>query len=134
MRNLTVLTLVLAASAASAAELYRWVDKDGVVHYDDKAHPQAKYIIVNSSNGPGLDAAAIARAAECRKQQADLDLYRNATGLQQVDALGNKKDLTDQERLQLLDLQEKKVKDACGAVPPPTAAKAPPAAATSAPP
>ena len=40
-------TLVASASAA-AVELYRWVDKDGLVHYSDQPGPGAEKITVQS--------------------------------------------------------------------------------------
>jgi hypothetical protein len=37
--NILMLMLMLAAGAAHAGEMYRWVDKDGKVHYTDQPPP-----------------------------------------------------------------------------------------------
>jgi glutaredoxin len=39
MRALLVLFILLSMQAAYADDLYRWVDKDGQVHYSDTPHP-----------------------------------------------------------------------------------------------
>jgi hypothetical protein len=45
MRKCLVLAgLSVLAAAASATEVYRWVDEDGVVHYSDAPHPGAQKI------------------------------------------------------------------------------------------
>ena len=38
---LLILTIMLLATSAHAAKMYRWVDKDGNVHYSDKVPPEA---------------------------------------------------------------------------------------------
>src|SRR5271154_5682613 len=43
----------LAASAATAAVVYKWVDGDGVVHYSDQPVPGAEKIYTSSSGKIG---------------------------------------------------------------------------------
>lgn len=45
MRTCLVLAgLSVLAAAASAVEIYRWVDEDGVIHYSDSPHPGAEKV------------------------------------------------------------------------------------------
>jgi Domain of unknown function (DUF4124) len=81
-RGLCIVVGLLAALAAQAAVVYRWVDPDGVVHYSDQPVPGAEKIVTagkSSLNGssaasapanpspngqqPRADAAAQARTA-----------------------------------------------------------------------
>jgi len=39
-----ILILLVACSVATAAEVYRWVDQDGVVHYSDRPHEDAEKV------------------------------------------------------------------------------------------
>ena len=128
MRLALACTLMLLAGTASAAEAWRWVDKNGVVHYGDQPRQDARFLEVKPHSGNGPDAAMLAMAAECQRQKAELDGYRRASSLRQVDALGNVHTFTEQERLKLLEVTEKKVKDTCSGGPP-----APPAPNTEAP-
>lgn len=47
---------VLAASALPA-QVYRWVDEDGVIHYSDTPHPDAEEIFLPDSEPPPPGAA-----------------------------------------------------------------------------
>lgn len=40
--------MLLAFNVAQAVELYRWVDKDGVVHYSETPHPEADKIRIGT--------------------------------------------------------------------------------------
>ena len=121
MRLAFLFTLMLSCGSASAAETWRSVDKNGVVHYSDTARPGAKFLEVKPASGNGPDGKTLARTEACKQQKADLERYRAATGLQQTDALGNVHPFTEQERMQFLEKTEKAVKDACG--PPPAPAE-----------
>ena len=134
MRVLTFLVLALCAGAVSAAEVYRWVDRDGVVHYGDKPKHDAEQLDVRPPGGgsPAADdeaaKAAQARIAECEKQKAQLDLYRKAPSIKETNSLGQTHEYSAEERLKFLSLMQQKVTEACA--PPPgeaPAAEAPPA-------
>lgn len=77
MRILVALTVICAAAAVHAQQLYKWVDEAGKVHYSDRPPPQSarsgqKLDIRSKPAAPsdGGDAAAPANA----KSMADLDL------------------------------------------------------------
>lgn len=46
---LTVVALVLAAGAQAATTTYKWVDKNGVVHYSDRPAPGAEKVEVREA-------------------------------------------------------------------------------------
>ncbi len=49
MRLWLLMLLIAAAGLAAAAETYRWVDKDGHVHYSDRPRPGAERIELESA-------------------------------------------------------------------------------------
>ena len=53
MRLWLLMLLIAAAGLAAAAETYRWVDKDGHVHYSDRPRPGAERIELESA-APGI--------------------------------------------------------------------------------
>ncbi len=46
-----ILLMVLICSAASAAEVYRWVDESGQVHYSDTPREGAELVILQKAQG-----------------------------------------------------------------------------------
>lgn len=48
MRRLLFTLILLAAGAALAATVYRWVDENGVVHYSDQPHANAEKVHVEA--------------------------------------------------------------------------------------
>jgi hypothetical protein len=60
IRLLTAIGLILLASGV-LAQAYRWVDKDGVVHYSDRPEPGAEEVqlpVSRPSSGPTTPAAS----------------------------------------------------------------------------
>jgi hypothetical protein len=53
MRSLPLILTVLASAPLLAAQVYRWVDKDGVVHYSDQPVPGAEVLPLASAPKPG---------------------------------------------------------------------------------
>ena len=53
MRSLHTLLIWLAAAPVGAAEAYRWVDKDGVVHFSDRPAKGAETIPLTPAPRPG---------------------------------------------------------------------------------
>ncbi|HZD52283.1 MAG TPA: DUF4124 domain-containing protein [Woeseiaceae bacterium] len=45
-KGLVLVCLSALAATGSAAEVYRWVDEDGVIHYSDTPHPGADKVIL----------------------------------------------------------------------------------------
>jgi hypothetical protein len=53
MRSLPLILTLLAAVPLHAAQVYRWVDKDGVVHYSDQPAPGAELLPLTTAPKPG---------------------------------------------------------------------------------
>ena len=130
MRPIIAVCLVLVCAAASAAEVYKWKDKDGRLNYGDRPNHQAEAVNVDPNSGTGVpsdsEAARLAREAECTKKKAQLENYRRAPSISEVDNLGKTREYTPAEREQFLAITEKKVAEAC-APPSESAAGTPPA-------
>ncbi len=82
LASLAVLTLV-AIATSPAATLYRWVDRDGVVHYSDRPQPGATQVELQSAQtfSAQQPAAATPRQTSNRAQPAavpydNLDLWK----------------------------------------------------------
>jgi Domain of unknown function (DUF4124) len=58
----------LAACAAGAAVIYKWVDSDGVTHYSDQAVPGAEKITTSSSGKSGTVVPLPGSAAQAFKK------------------------------------------------------------------
>ena len=61
---------LLAAFAAQAAVIYKWVDADGVVHYSDQAFPGAEKIHTSSPSGPGAQSSRAADSSPASRPPA----------------------------------------------------------------
>jgi len=114
--------LVLAAlsTAASAGPVYKWVDKSGRFHFSDTPQPGWTRVGVglpnamNTESLEGDDPGSEARAAECQKRRDLLASYRGAERIIERDALGNEKEYSAEQRLQLVARAEQQVAEACG--------------------
>lgn len=42
--------IALLVTAGASAQIYKWIDEDGVVHYSDQAHPGAEIVVLPDSN------------------------------------------------------------------------------------
>jgi len=127
MRTIVVLCALLLCAAASAAEVYKWKDKDGRVHYGDQPKHVAEPVEVQPGSGTGVpsdaEAVRLAREVECQKKRAQLDTYKKAPSISEVDNLGKQREYTPAEREQFLAMTEKKVAEACA--PPAESAESP---------
>ena len=119
--TLTALCCCFAATAF-AADVYKWKDAQGRVHYGDQAKQGSKKI--NASPAPAeapADADAKAqrakKVAECGRKRDQLMTYQNATRIVEKDALGNEKDYSDADRLRLIQVTQKQIADQCADVP-----------------
>jgi hypothetical protein len=117
MRTIFTLSLVLACAAASAGEVYKWKDKDGRVHYGDRPKDaQAESVMMNpSSSGEPSPSFALEkdRLAECQKRRAQLEAWRRAPTMSEIDNLGKTRTYTSAERDQFLAMTEEKVAALC---------------------
>ena len=124
MRIILTLSLALACAAASAGEVSKWRDTDGRLHYGDRPKDaQAESVTVSPSSGSGEPSANLAgekeRMAECQRKRAQLESWRAAPTMSEVDNLGRTREYTPAEREQFLALTEAKVAELCA---PPKAA------------
>ena len=119
MRLALAVLLALACTAPSAREVYKWVDRDGNVHYGDKPKHDAEPVDATPPGGdtpvltPEQQQAAAARAAECEVKKKQLDTYRKASAIKETDALGREREYTKEEREQLVALTEKRMHELC---------------------
>jgi hypothetical protein len=138
---LSLLFAVTAATGASAAEVYKWKDKNGVWHYGDRPKEGAQAVDVTPSSGTGEYSAAemdrLAREKECQEKRAQLARWRQVGRLNALDKDGKQRELTKAERDQFLAEAEKSAEETCsrppspeaaGTFPPPPPAEAPPPA------
>ena len=122
--GLAAASLLLCAATGADATLYRWVDKDGHVHYGDQAAANAKPINPNMLNG-GEDASVAgsdAKAAEAAKQAAacktkndQLTQYKAAATVTETDALGNVHEYSPEQKDQLVAKIQKYIDEHCAA-------------------
>ncbi len=100
LAKLCVLLMVGGACLPACAQIYKWVDKDGVTHYDQSAPPDKKSTVVDvrpaasaPSNAPATDWSAQDRAFR-ERQIAREDAERKAKA---------QKDKLDAQRRQTCD-------------------------------
>ena len=70
--------MLLALNAAQATELYRWVDKNGVVHYGDTPIEEAEKLRIGGSSGDtasGVSDANISYEARMVSKNFPITLY-----------------------------------------------------------
>lgn len=131
--------LATATLGASAGEVYKWVDPAGRTHYSDMPRPGWERVDLRGSNAvanatapaaaesadggesgeateAGTDTAAREqlRAEECQRAKDQLASYQRAPNIVERDALGNEKEYSSEERLQLLERTQKRVDEYCG--------------------
>lgn len=123
---LLALCLLLPAHASAAAGLFKWTDKDGVVHFSDQPHndPKAERITKPRTSAPGApppppareeppaEQTAVADAQAKHQQQirsANCDIARRTLEhnesihrMYRLDEHGERVFLTDEERADLL--------------------------------
>ena len=102
----------LGMTSAASAEIYRWVDENGRVHYGDQPPDQsAEALDVRPGSGPSpgeraarrqAEQAEQARALQCGRAQAQLQDYEQAVRLVERDADGNERELSAAERERLM--------------------------------
>lgn len=123
MRFITIFAIAALASAAQAAEVYKWTDPDGRVHYGDKPKSQsAQEVELRNTTPvplttPTETAATQASQAECARLRRLHDTYGKATVLRETDNLGRTREYTDAERTQLLQQTQAQMQAACAPAP-----------------
>ncbi len=136
MRNNKVMTklgfLLLCVSTMSVADnftVYRWVDKNNVVHFSQNQPSHDNYTELTLSNLEKKPAttAKVNTASEqktevqqldlnkkCQEAQTNLRTLQAFDNIQYTDASGATKVLSDQEKSQQLAINEKYVEVYCG--------------------
>lgn len=78
MRSILILAGLAVSLAASSQEIYRWVDKNGVVHFSDQpGAPNAELITVlepNVSDAQGDEAEPVSAAVASRSEPPEPDV------------------------------------------------------------
>lgn len=74
MRNVFAIALLLAAAAATHAQVYRWVDEQGKVHYGERPPSGAKVTPVETK--PAGPPAAAKPNADASQQERDFQRRR----------------------------------------------------------
>lgn len=128
-RNLWIGLALLMAAGASSANLYRWVDEQGVVHYSDQPRPGAEAVTLSGPRRGGDRAKAEGsregadsrarraeqiRAEECEKARKRLAEYREAATLTTTGPDGEQRTLTSEERVRAIARAEEDVAGLCG--------------------
>lgn len=109
----------LLAAAGASAEVYKYKDKQGRIHFSDR--PQAGWTPVEvkapAPARPASDAEASDRAArravECNAKKQQLDNYRIATRVMEKDALGNEREYSAEQKQKLIDQTQRQVDELC---------------------
>ncbi len=81
MRFFFLLSCCLAASLVQAAELYRWVDADGKVHYTDQPPPaSAKKVEEKKLSSSIIETSQLPYATQQAVKNSPVTLYANDCG------------------------------------------------------
>lgn len=118
----------VAALAAQAGQVYKWVDPSGRVHFSDTPRQGWTPVDMNGATAATAEAAEGAggsdvaddgsrdqlRAEECKRAKEQLESYKKAPKILERDALGKEKEYSNEERLQLIEQTQKRVRDYCG--------------------
>ncbi|MGH8455145.1 MAG: DUF4124 domain-containing protein [Nevskiales bacterium] len=111
---------LLLVSVAAAAEVYRWVDAEGEVHYGDRPVQGAQEVQVKTpdsgetaATSPESAAAQSARAQQCELARKRLNEYEKSDALIQEDEFGRRREIRGEERVQLIVRAQSNVKDYC---------------------
>jgi hypothetical protein len=114
--------LLLCVSAAAEPTLYRWVDKNGTVHYSDQPAVNAQQFNPNPLDGhasPGGAASgasqsdAATQQAECKSKGEELGRYKNAAAITETDALGNTREYSAEQKNQLVVKTQQYIDEHC---------------------
>ncbi len=114
------LSLLLAAAAVSAGELYQWKDANGITHYSQTPPAKGNYTErTESGRGPArpVEAAAAqpAESPQCAQSRANILLLESKSPVQQDTDGDGKPDRTldDTERANQLNLARALLKANC---------------------
>ena len=127
IRWLALPVLALAVSPPAAADVYRWRDAQGQLHFGDRPPAKVRFErfepragIKNMDDRSGNagaqgDETAQADGPDCGEARDRLAEYRVAERIVETNALGEERELTADERQRLVERQQGIVDAACGA-------------------
>lgn len=120
------LLAICLLQAGYGATLYRWVDGSGQVHFSDQQRAGASAYdtrhgneadSMNAASAPASAAStppAAHATADCNALRSQLASYEKASSVTEVDALGQSRVYTADQRKQLISLTRDKLTSACG--------------------
>ncbi|RHW77016.1 DUF4124 domain-containing protein [Colwellia sp. RSH04] len=138
--TVSLLISPLSAKEYKDARVYKWVDKDGVVHYSDKPNPQIESseikVQANSNNFDSTgaekwqedynknkevnkeaqDKLAVQNAKKkelCNGFKSDLNTLKNIGRIVNVDADGKQTYISEEDRTEKIQALEKNIKKMC---------------------
>lgn len=120
----------LFAASLVHAEVYRWVDKQGVVHYSDNTRAEgAAAVDLNHAENPRNAGASqplqentsaseseelsAVRSKQCAKAKKQLKSYQNAQKIVATEADGSQRELTADEQVKEIVRTKNRVKALC---------------------
>ena len=125
--SMVAIGLCMAISVLPAhADVYKWKDADGRVHYGDQPASGAERVNAGAINSVTPDDTAKAAATEdqakkhteeCGRKRDQLVNYKKATRIVETDSLGNQKEFSEDERQKLIERTQKQITDGCADVP-----------------
>jgi hypothetical protein len=71
MKRIALALIALALAPLAGAQLYKWVDKDGKVHYSDQPPPAQAAKQINVAPGPAPAPSALAKDKALEKTRAE---------------------------------------------------------------
>lgn len=128
---LLVTVLLASTFAASAADVYRWVDDKGVTHYGDNASQAGSHTSTlklfktnepdtadgrsPASPAPASDAGLSnqVRSEQCEKAKKRLEDYNNADQLLVTDEQGQQREITPDEKIEAIVRAKRETQDFC---------------------
>ncbi len=117
MAKVVALGLTLAMAPAMAAQVYKWVDAGGRIHYGDQPQSGWKRVDVNAPPASAAPGAASglgpAEKAACEQKRKELESYQKAARVVERDALGREKEYSAEDRQKLIALAQKEADDIC---------------------
>lgn len=129
MKRIIYALIFLMPLTAAAAEVYKWTDAQGRVHYGDRPRQEdAKKVAVNPGSGDGGAGAqkeataheqlkmADKTYAGCKEKKEKLVTWKAAGKIIEQDGLGKERTYTDEEKAQLLARTQAAIDKDCAGV------------------
>ena len=122
IKSMCCLLALIAVPVAQAAGVYRWVDEDGKLHYEDRAVVNSKRVTRESLSKrdipanpelPPPPAFVLEVSLTCANYQDRLHSYREAGNVYARDPSGNRVQLSDRQQKLLVAQTEQDVQRYC---------------------